>query len=185
MPPKIKISREDVINTAVSIVRKHGAEALNARALAKKLNCSTQPIFSNFETMEKLRFAVIEFADALYNEYTENELKLKKYPEYKATGMAYIRFAKEEKELFKLLFMRDRSTENIPITFSKSLSDIVENTTGLNSDKAKLFHLEMWVYVHGIATMTATNYLKLDEALISDIISDAYQGMRKRFDVKE
>ena len=36
-----------------------------------------------------------------------------KYPPYKASGIAYIQFAKEEKELFKLLFMRDRTGEKI------------------------------------------------------------------------
>lgn len=185
MPPKIKVSKEELINAAVSIVRKQGADALNARALAERLNCSTQPIFSNFSTMEKLRFAVIGFADALYNQYTENELRSKKYPDYKATGMAYIRFAKEEKELFKLLFMRDRLNEDSALTFEKSISDIVESSTGLDKDKASLFHLEMWIYVHGIATMTATGFLELDEELISEILSDAYQGMRKRYEEKE
>ena len=33
------------------------------------------------------------------------------YPPYKASGMAYIRFAREQRELFKLLFMRDRTNE--------------------------------------------------------------------------
>ena len=33
------------------------------------------------------------------------------YPPYKAMGMGYIRFAAEERELFRLLFMRDRSGE--------------------------------------------------------------------------
>lgn len=185
MPPKVKVSKEEVLNTAISIVREHGAYALNARLIASKLSCSTQPIFSNFESMDDLRFAVLQYADSLYNKYTEQEMASKKYPPYKATGMAYIRFAKEEKELFKLLFMRDRSDEKEPITFSKSISDIVESTTGFDSLKAKLFHLEMWVCVHGIATMTATGYLELDEELISDIISDAYNGMRKHYEEKE
>ena len=32
-----------------------------------------------------------------------------KYLPYKANGMVYIRFAREEKELFKLLFMYDHN----------------------------------------------------------------------------
>ena len=185
MPPKVKITKEDIINTAVSIIRKHGADALNARAVADRLSCSTQPIFSNFSTMEMLQNAVLEYADMLYNEYTDKELKAGKYPAYKATGVAYIRFAREEKELFKLLFMRDRKDDAIIPAFSKSISDIVEESTGLNKDKAKLFHLEMWIFVHGIATMTATNFLELDEALISELTSDAYFGIKKRYEEKE
>ena len=59
MPPKIRITKEDILSTAVEIVRQEGAAALNARAIASSLHCSTQPIFSNFETMDVLRAAVI------------------------------------------------------------------------------------------------------------------------------
>jgi len=65
MPPKVKITREEIIAAAVSIVRRSGAEAVNARDVARELNCSTQPVFSNFETMEELRAAVIYAADEL------------------------------------------------------------------------------------------------------------------------
>ena len=40
-----KIKKEDIINTAFEIIRKNGENALSARDLAKKLNCSIQPIF--------------------------------------------------------------------------------------------------------------------------------------------
>ena len=31
MPPKVKVSKEDIINAAVDIVRNNGAQAINAR----------------------------------------------------------------------------------------------------------------------------------------------------------
>ena len=58
MPPKVKVTKEDIINAAVDIVRSSGAQSINARTVAATLNCSTQPIFSNFATMDQLRFAV-------------------------------------------------------------------------------------------------------------------------------
>ena len=66
MPPKVRITKEDIIHTAVEIVRRDGTGAINARVIAKELNCSTQPVFSNFATMEDLRYAVVAAADALY-----------------------------------------------------------------------------------------------------------------------
>ena len=130
--------------------------------------------------MEELRYAVLEVADTLYQEYTNKEINDNRYPQYKASGMAYIRFAKEEKELFKLLFMRDRSSEAIP-PFPNNIRDMVQNNTGLNEKNAELFHLEMWAYVHGIAAMTATNYLQLDTELVSEMLTDAYQAMKMRY----
>lgn len=187
MPPKTKITKEEIINTAVEIVRRDGADSINARVIARELNCSTQPVFSNFATMEDLRFAVVDAADALYQEYINREIAAEKYPAFKASGMAYIRFAKEEKELFKLLFMRDRSAEaEQPETEgTRKISDIVQASTGFSGDKAALFHLEMWAYVHGIATMMATGYLELDTELVSDMLTDAYQGIMMRYKSKE
>ena len=100
MPPRIKVTKENIIHTAMEIVREQGADALNARTIAAELGCSTQPIFSNFATMDQLRLAVAAKATTLYEEYMGREIASGKYPVYKSSGMAYIRFAKEEKELF-------------------------------------------------------------------------------------
>lgn len=186
MPPKIKITKEDIINTAINIVRKEGVNALNARNIAGALNCSTQPVFSNFSTMDELRLAVVEAADILCQEYMQREMENGEYPAYKASGMAYIRFAKEEKELFKLLYMRDRTMERIPkeTEINTQMESMVQSNTKLNGMDAKLFHLEMWAYVHGIATMIATGFLELDWDLISRMLTDSYQGLRKQFEPK-
>ena len=65
MPPKVKVTKEEIIRAAVEIVRRDGHQALNARTVAAALNCSTQPVFSNFSGMDALRMAVVERADAL------------------------------------------------------------------------------------------------------------------------
>ena len=183
MPPKVKVLRERIIDAAIEIVRKSGAQAINARNVASLLNCSTQPVFSNFATMEELKVATVERAETICGEYIRQEVEAGKYPAYKASGMAYIRFAKEEKELFKLLYMRNR--ENEKATESDSLSnmmeDMVQKNTGLDNENVKLFHLEMWVYVHGIAVMAATDFIEFDTELVRRILTDAYQGLRKQY----
>ena len=183
MPPKVKVKKEDVINAAVDIVRSSGAQAINARTIASVLNCSTQPVFSNFASMDELRLAVVERADKLCQEYMRREVESGEFPAYKANGMAYIRFAKEEKELFKLLYMRDRSSELIPETTEQTdkMESIVHNNTGLSGIDAKFFHLEMWAYVHGIATMFATGFFDLAWELVSRMLTDSYQGLRKQY----
>ena len=183
MPPKVRITKEDVIEVAVNIVRQNGADALNARNIAAALNCSTQPVFSNFDTMDELRLAVVEKADALYRQYMQREIESGKFPAYKASGMAYIRFAKEEKELFKLLYMRDRSGEAIPqeMIVDRHIEAYLQQNTNLDAEGIKLFHLEMWAYVHGIAAMFATGFLDLDWELVSRMLTDCYQGLRKQY----
>lgn len=184
MPPKARILRENIVEAAVQLVRENGEASLNARSIAARLNCSTQPIFSNFPRMEDVFSAVVEAAEKLFQTYMQREIDSGKYPPYKASGMAYIRFAREERELFKLLYMRDRSAETIPAEteLGNQMEGFVHRNTGLNGMDTKLFHLEMWTYVHGIATMVATGYLELDWELISRMLTDAYQGLKKRFE---
>ncbi|MEE0945990.1 MAG: TetR-like C-terminal domain-containing protein [Acutalibacteraceae bacterium] len=185
MPPKFKVTKEDIINTAAEIVRKSGAQSLNARNIASALNCSTQPVFSNFSSMEQLRLAVVEKADKLCREYMKNEMEKGEYPDYKANGMAYIRFAKEEKELFKLLYMRDRAKEkNLSLEITDEMESMVHNNTGLTELELKLFHLEMWAYVHGIAVMFATGFVELEWEIVSKMLTDSYQGLRKQYGVE-
>ena len=100
--------------------------------------------------------------------------------------MAYIRFAKEERELFKFLFMCDRTGKDLTPTvdFESSVEMIMKNN-GLTREKAMLMHLENWSCVHGIGVMIATSFLTLDWELISEMVSDIYQGLRMRHSSKE
>ena len=183
MPPKVRITKEEIIQTAIQLVREGGESAVNARAIASALNCSTQPIFSNFATMEELKYAVIEEAELLCGDYVAAEIEQGKYPSYKSSGIAYSRCAKEEQELFKLLYMRDRSSEDTSqeSDFNKQILNIAKDNTGLEEFNSKFFHLEMWAFVHGIATMFATGYLDLDWEIVSKMLTDAYQGLRKQY----
>jgi AcrR family transcriptional regulator len=179
MPPKVKVTREQIINTALDIVRKEGIGAVNARSVAAAIGCSTQPVFSNFENMEQLQSAVGGAAYSLYLDCQASEVKSGKYPPYKAYGMAYIRFAKEEKELFKLLFMCDRRGKDVTPSadFEKSV-ELIMGANGVGDGTARLMHLEIWACVHGIAVMHATSFLELDVELVSDMLSDVYRGLQ-------
>lgn len=181
MAPKIKVTREDIINTSVELVRAKGTDAINARAIATALSCSTQPIFSNFESMEELECETLKRVYEIYLEFLDSELKSEKYPPYKAFGMGYIRFAKEESELFKLLFMKDSENKQFSPTqdFNDSV-DMIMKSSGASRELASKFHLELWICVHGISAMLATSYLNIEWDLISDILSDIYQGLRAK-----
>ena len=92
--------------------------------------------------------------------------------------MAYIAFAQQEKPLFRLLFMRDRSHEDASPRLGddvEPLLDLIQQAAGISRESARMFHLEMWIYVHGIAAMAATSFLDWDTELIS-VMTDALSG---------
>lgn len=183
MPPKFKFTRNEIINAAMNLTRKNGLSGLTARALAKELGCSVKPVFGLFKNMEEVQQEVYSSAYNLYQSYLQEDMSKGKYPPYKASGMAYIRFAKNEKELFKILFMRDRSREKIEENKEeiRPLLELIKQNLGISEEDAYMFHLENWVYVHGIATMIATSYLDWDDEFISKVITDAYMGLKYRY----
>jgi len=72
MPPRVKVTREQITEAALKAVRVGGEAALNARSIAALLGCSTQPIFSNFSSMEELRDEVLKAAEQLFTAKMEN-----------------------------------------------------------------------------------------------------------------
>lgn len=183
MPPKVKFTREQIITAALNVTRKNGIVGLTARGLAAELGSSAKPIFGLFQNMEEVQKEVIAAANTLYQSYISRGMTEGKYPPYKASGIAYIQFAKEEKELFKLLFMRDRTDEKIEENREeiRPILDLIMKNLGIDENEAYFFHLELWLYVHGIATMIATNYLEWDIEFIDKALTDAYQGLKNRY----
>ena len=100
MPRKFMFTREKVLAAALNLAREQGIAAVTARGLGEKLGSSSKPIFSLFENMEDVLSAVMEAADNLYQSYLKEDMASGKYPPYKASGLAYIRFEWEENEIF-------------------------------------------------------------------------------------
>ena len=184
MAPKIKVTAEQLRAAGLNIVRQGGPQALNARAVAARLGCSTQPVFSNYATMEDLQRDVLAGAQDLFQARLARAVgQAGSTPPYKAIGMAYIAFAKEEPALFRWLFMRSRQGEQIPDGREENAGIIrlIMDKTGLDEDAAWLFHMEMWIFVHGLGAMLATGYADWPQALVSDMLTDMFQGLLARF----
>lgn len=185
MPRRFLFTREQIVDAALALVRERGISALTARSLADALGTSTKPIFGLFRNMDEVRDAVMYAASDLYHERIRTDMARGEFLPYKASGMAYIRFAREERELFRMLFMRDRSGEIADEARDRAENEpfvkIIAEKLGLSVEEAYRFHLEMWVFVHGIASMIVTGYLAWDDAAVSDALTDAYEGLRIRF----
>ncbi len=180
MPPKVKIDKQQVVQTATQLVHERGMQGLNAREIAKRIGCSTQPIFYNFESMEALQACVVEEIAKHYQKFTQTELQKQTYPPYKASGMAYITYAKRYANAFQLLFMRNRNQEEIKDDVSdltQAVCNIIAQKNALAPEQAKDVHVALWVVVHGIATMAATSYLTFTEEQCSKILTDVYQSL--------
>lgn len=182
MPPKNRFTRNEIISCALDIAEEGGLEAVTARAVASRLEASSKVIFGCFESMGELQNEVVA---AAYQKYLNEQTRLcesGEYPVYKASGMAYIRFARNHPKLFKILFMEiSPPDEPQKLDELNRFAGMVSHNVGIDVDDARMFHLEMWVYVHGIATMIATGYLNWEVETVSRMLTDAYMGLKERY----
>lgn len=182
MPPKAKFSREEILLCAFETVRKYGVEHLSARSLAAALGCSTAPIFTAFQSIEELILAVCDKAKALYGSYLEEGMK-GALP-FHGSGMAYVRFAKEEPKLFALLFMGDGKGEEPSHYFpsdghSGEILQLVMSRYGLSEEKAKSLFNHLSVYAHGLATLFARGRCVFTMEDVSDQLSEVFRSLIK------
>lgn len=184
MPRNFMFTKEEIINAALDLTREKGFHAVTARAMGIKLGTSHRPVFGYFDSMDELKRAILAAAEGIYQDYLKEDMASGKYPPYKASGMAYIRFAREEKELFKLLFMRDRTKEDKTKQTSEveMIASLIRKQVNISKERAMMFYLEMWTYVHGIATMLATNYYDWSEELCSQTLTDMYRGLKYKYE---
>lgn len=179
------ITREKILQSAFELVRKEGVAALSVRALAKECNCSTQPIYLSFKSIEEIKDEVYKTGMQFFYEYMLNLVARKEYPEYKAMGMAYIKFAHEESELFRYLFMTKPRTDYGSVDASWETSvEVVKKNLRISEEAARKLHTEMWIFGHGIATMYLTNYIDFNLNEVSDMYHDVFIGLTKYLGVE-
>ena len=156
MPQKSKITRDEIIRAAMEIAREAGAEAINARSVAQRLRCSTQPVMYHFATMEALKRAVYSQVDRFHSDYLmrgsgERDPLLE-------IGLQYIRFAINEPHLFRFLFQSGyaKETDLTEMLDSEELAPVfsaMQEGTGLDREKTREVFLTVALFAHGYASM--------------------------------
>ncbi len=160
MPPAIRFTKEAVLIAAYELVRREGPSALNARAVARELGGSTQPIFRLFTSMDDLYREVIHLADENICARMREDARDSACP-YTSICMSYLRFARDEPELFKLLFMRDRVSDgSCGREYKHEWSfPIIETSIGVDRETAMKLYERSFFYTHGLAVCIATKYM--------------------------
>ncbi len=178
MPPAVRFSHDSVLDAAYQLVRRDGPSALNARAVARELGGSTQPIFRLFANMDELYREVIALADRNFCSGAKEAASQSDNP-YLSICMNYLLFARDEPQLFKLLFMRDRVSEDAlgrEYTHSWGCPVIIQSI-GVDQETAWKLYERSFFFVHGLATCIATKYLPcMDEEQMHNILVESIQA---------
>lgn len=186
MPPTVRFTRDAVLHAACQLMRREGMEALNARAIAKEFGGSTQPIFRLFTNMEDLRRELILYVARQFQAHAEADMAQSDSP-YIQLCTTYLLYGRDEPELFKLLFMRDRVSEgqysdqtNFDLVFN-----IIKKETPLDDETALRFFERTWLFIHGLAVCIATKYIPCqDERYLISMVKEAYNAAVKMMNLE-
>jgi len=176
MPPKQRITREMILERSFEMFCREGMEAINARSVAKALNCSTQPIFSYFSGMEDLKTALEQKAKELF----ENALKVESQPGDPMINIccAYTRFAAEQPCLFTHLFMLNHDDPLYPFISEEARRDLVyreAEAIGFPFKEAVKVFVQMSVYSHGLAAVRAAHKADFTPERMEQMIRGAHK----------
>ncbi|MCM1577768.1 MAG: TetR/AcrR family transcriptional regulator [Ruminococcus sp.] len=181
MPPKPKITREMIIDAGLETVRKEGGESLNVRRIAASLGCSTQPVMYSYSSMEKLREDIFKKAGEFHTNYLMEDSRESENPML-GIGLRYIRFAKEERNLFRFLFrsgnynngsFEKTVSENVPPPVLESL----QKQTGLTGEDSMEVFTVLFVSVHGFASFAANNAFDYSEEYCAKLLTELFMGI--------
>ena len=181
MPPKAKITKDMIIQASLDIVRVESQNNLNIRRIAKKLNCSTQPVMYHYQTVDELKADIYTMADKLHTEYImllDNNM----LNPMLSIGLNYIRFAYQEKFLFQFLFQSDKFQnisfrELLESEESEILIQPLVQQTGLSVKQAKEVFETLFVCVHGFASLLANNSIEYNEEHYSALLTNLFNSL--------
>ena len=173
MPLPKKVQKADIIHAAIKIAETEPLDNLTARRIAQELNCSVQPIFYNFATMDELKAAALDTMYQIYLDYMNEGSKA--VQPYKGMGLAYIRFARDYPGYFKNLFM-SHTSYSLEAFINQDAADgkLLQHGaqfSGLDPDAQKDFHLKVFVFTHGLATLVATGTVQITDAEVDALLT--------------
>lgn len=180
MSKPTKITKELILEKAFEIAKTQGIEKVSNREIAKKLNSSIRPIYYQFKNSEELyNELLIKMEEYFYRFLLDNTIE--NIPKYKQVGINYIKFAKCETNIFKDLFMRKTNlvVENFikQTKEFKEVEKLIKISTNLKDEEIKKFHVKMWIFTHGLATLVANNTINLTNNQITELLSYEFQAL--------
>ena len=181
--PKLKFTKEVIVDAAYDILKEEGFESISARKIAKKLNCSTAPIYFNFETVEKVKEEVINLCEKKLNNYLYGNYSQRQILN---ASIGFVIFAREEGELFKTIFLN--ITERFKKLYKETLDYLLTQESlllsfpNLTFEEGKEIINKLWYFIFGYATLVCTSFSNEEKKNETNkVIEEKIIGMSKYF----
>lgn len=175
MPRTKQIEKQDILRAAAEVIRQKGESALTVRGIAGVLGCSTQPLYYEFANIEQLRAELLPYVRQQYLQF--------RCSNYKEFGRHFLNFARQEKELFRFVYLRRRAPGETlldDINYDETIRLLSQNLE-MEPETARRMHHQMQLRCYGLGVMLATDYLELTEAQIETELTEFYSLILRHY----
>ncbi len=181
MANKAKVTKEMIVAEGLELIRENGEEKLNVRNLAARLGCSTQPVMYCYPTVGKLRKDILEKANEFHTAFLTQGL-IPGVDIIIGIGINYIRFAEEERNLFRFIFLSDEAqssgiAELITSDESRELLRPVIDSRRISESDAGDILEALFAAFHGYAMLIAYNMMPYDKRQCKKQLERIYRGV--------
>lgn len=180
MPPKTKYTKEEIVNASLRIASRYSIDEVKAREVAAVLGSSPRPIFTHFDSMDSLREEVKKKALELFDSYLK--IADNYTPSFKMRGMQLIKFAQNEPNLFRMLFMTTEKSK----PFNEYIKDHIANyesdipgiikAYSISREDAEFIFGQLWIHSYGICVMCVTGVCGIPESTITRMLGECFEG---------
>ena len=176
--------RAAVIAAGLKRLGEGDSAELGLRALARDVGVSATALYRHFPDKEAL-------LDALADEGLRRlgALQAQAWLKagggiggFKATGIAYVRFAHDEPALFRLSFTRqmpercpDGSNDGGEVAYNLLRAGVGEALPGVEDPDTAALHA--WALVHGLAMLILDRRIEWDEAKVTEVVGLTFGGV--------
>lgn len=181
--PKQRITKEMIVDVAFEIVRKEGLPSLMVKNIASALNCSVQPIYSYCTNMEGLKQEVFLKTLSYVQEFMKSHINPNDF--FRSTGLGYLKFAKEEPNLFHLFVLSERQNISSFDDFyaantNPSLAHLIAKDLNISYEQAKELHLCMLIFNTGISMIQISSKPGIPEEELNHYLDKAYEAFLRK-----
>ena len=175
MPRQPRFSKDDIVAAGLRIVRASGFEAISARALGKELGTSSSPMFTMFKDMNEVTDAIRTAAEKTFTVRMNGVTEY--FPAFKEFGLRLVTFAKEEPNVFQMLFLGKDARPEIAEKIARECLGSAEQGYGLTPEQAEMLFRQMWPVACGIAILCVKHPEDFPEEEVSKTLSYHFSGI--------
>jgi AcrR family transcriptional regulator len=157
MPPKFKLTKDQIIGAAMEIAGESGIEAVTARELGIRLGVSSRPIYSVYESMEELKREVVK---RVFRHFAaEMMVKGESDDPFLCSGINYINYAKKYRQFYRITNVtghkyHGKEEEQMHIQMIENMRNQPHYSEFTHEEMHDLL-TKMWIFSHGLADLVS------------------------------